>query len=84
MAAPKINHTEFTLNPNIAMTLTNRIETVSQSVIEAFPNCQATTAISASDPTTPSNTAPAAGERRSLGAGHENSESRDNRARQAA
>src|SRR5258708_24854736 len=66
--APRINHTEFILKRNIVTILTTKIETVSQSVIEAFPNCQATTAIKASDATTtPSNTAPAKGERRIFG-----------------
>jgi hypothetical protein len=41
---------------------------VSQSVMEALPNCHATTAIKAREPITiPSSTAPAAGERRILG-----------------
>src|ERR1700727_2939629 len=68
MAAPKINQAEFVLSRKIAMTLTAKIEIVSQSLMAASPSCHATTAISASDPTTtPSNTAPAAGERRGLG-----------------
>src|SRR5271165_6391730 len=66
--APKIYHVEFILNRNIAIKLITKVETVRQSVTEAFPSCQPTTAINARDPTTtPSNTAPAVGDRRILG-----------------
>src|SRR5882672_11359993 len=62
IAAPRIDHAEFSLKRNIAIKLTSRIEIVSQSVIEDLPSCHAATAIRASEPaTTPSNTAPAKG-----------------------
>src|ERR1700693_4911124 len=64
-AAPKISQAEFSLHRNTTMRLVARMGTLTQSFIEPSLNSKATTAISASDPTTtPSNTAPAAGERR--------------------